>query len=162
MCSKFYRGTCLRVWNVSVDSPHHGPVMRKSFLCHGVVAIFSYFFKHYRLVALQWRHNDSNDVSNHRRLDCFLRRLFRRISKKTSKLCVTGLCEGNSPVTGPHKGPVTRKVLAFDDVIMIIFPDSCRRYGTTTNDNDRNFCRWSQSTNNWRKNLLPARPRHND
>ena len=25
---------------------------------------------------------------------------FRRISKKTSKLCGTGLCEGNSPVTG--------------------------------------------------------------
>ena len=31
--------------------------------------------------------------------------------KKTSKLRVTGLCEGNPPVTGgfPHKGPVTRK-----------------------------------------------------
>ena len=26
--------------------------------------------------------------------------LFRRRSKKTRKLCVTGLCEGNSPVTG--------------------------------------------------------------
>ena len=30
--------------------------------------------------------------------DCLLRRLFR--SKQISKLCVTGLCEGNSPVTG--------------------------------------------------------------
>ena len=31
--------------------------------------------------------------------------------KKTSKLCVTGLCDGNSPepVNSPHKGPVTRK-----------------------------------------------------
>ena len=29
-----------------------------------------------------------------------LNRLFRRRSKKTSKLCVTGLCAGNSPVTG--------------------------------------------------------------
>ena len=29
-----------------------------------------------------------------------LNRLFRRKSKKTSKLRVTGLCEGNSPVTG--------------------------------------------------------------
>ena len=27
-------------------------------------------------------------------------RLFRRISKKASKLCVTGLCAGNSPMTG--------------------------------------------------------------
>ena len=31
---------------------------------------------------------------------CLLNRLFRRKSKKTSKLCVTGLCGGNSPVTG--------------------------------------------------------------
>ena len=40
--------------------------------------------------------------------------------KKTSKLRVTGLCEGNSPATGdsPHKGPVTRKMFPFDDVIM--------------------------------------------
>ena len=32
--------------------------------------------------------------------DCLLNRLFRRRSKKTSKLRVAGLCEGNSPVTG--------------------------------------------------------------
>ena len=31
-------------------------------------------------------------------------------SKKTSNLRVTGLCEGNSPVNSPHKGPVTRKL----------------------------------------------------
>ena len=29
-----------------------------------------------------------------------LNRLFKRSSKKASKLCVTGLCAGNSPVTG--------------------------------------------------------------
>ena len=33
-------------------------------------------------------------------IDCLLNRLFRRRSKKTSKLCVTGLCAGNSPGTG--------------------------------------------------------------
>ena len=43
----------------------------------------------------------------------------RRISKKTSKLRVTGICEGNSPVNSAHKGPVTRKMFPFDDVIMI-------------------------------------------
>ena len=39
---------------------------------------------------------------------------------KTSKLRVTGLCVGNSPVAGefPHKWPVTRKMFPFDDVIM--------------------------------------------
>ena len=39
-------------------------------------------------------------VSNHQPHNCLLNRLFRRISKKTSKLRVTGLCAGNSPVTG--------------------------------------------------------------
>ena len=52
------------------------------------------------IVALQWRHNEHDCVSNHRHLDCSLDRLFRRRSKKTSKFCATGLCEGNSPVTG--------------------------------------------------------------
>ena len=49
-----------------------------------------------------------------------INRLFRRRSKKTSKLRVTGLCIGNSPglVNSPHKGPVTRKMFPFDDVIM--------------------------------------------
>ena len=50
--------------------------------------------------TLQWRHNYRDGISNHLRLDCLLNRLFRRISKKTSKLRVTGLGEGNSPVTG--------------------------------------------------------------
>ena len=36
---------------------------------------------------------------NHRCLDCFLNCLFRRRSKKTSKLRVTGHREGNPPVT---------------------------------------------------------------
>ena len=63
---------------------------------------------------LQWRHNERFGVSNHRRHDCFLSRLFRRRSKKTSKLRVTGLCEGISP----HIRPVTWKMFPFDDVIM--------------------------------------------
>ena len=50
--------------------------------------------------SLQWSHNEHDGVSNHQRLCRFLKRLFRRRSKKTSKLRVAGLCEGNSPVTG--------------------------------------------------------------
>ena len=49
---------------------------------------------------LQWRHHERDGVSNHQPHDCLLNRLFRRRSTKTSKLRVTGLCEGNSPVTG--------------------------------------------------------------
>ena len=48
--------------------------------------------------SLHWLHNEHDGVSNHRRLDCLLNRLFRRRSKKTSKLRVTGLCDGNSSV----------------------------------------------------------------
>ena len=50
--------------------------------------------------ALQWRHNGHDSVSNHQPYDSLLNRLFRRRSKKTSKLRVTGLCAGNSPGTG--------------------------------------------------------------
>ena len=67
-------------------------------------------------ITLRWRHNDRDGVWNHQPHDCLLNRLFRRKSKKTSKLRVTGLCAWNSPVT--HKGPVTRKMFPFDDVIM--------------------------------------------
>ena len=38
-------------------------------------------------------------ASQNRRHDCLLSRLFRRRSKKASKLRVTGLCEGKSPGT---------------------------------------------------------------
>ena len=49
---------------------------------------------------LQWRHNGHDSVSNHQPNDCLLNLLFRRRSKKTSKLRVTGLCAGKSPGTG--------------------------------------------------------------
>ena len=54
--------------------------------------------------TLQWRHNDHDGVSIHRWHDCWLNRMFRRRSKKTYKLRVTGLCEGNSLVTNEFPG----------------------------------------------------------
>ena len=64
---------------------------------------------HYRVVSLQLsqqfddihkrlqlRHNERDDVSNYQPQNCLLNRLFRRRSKKTSKLRITGLCVGNS------------------------------------------------------------------
>ena len=53
-----------------------------------------------RTLSLHWHHNERDGVSNHQPHDCLLNRLFRRRSKKTSKLRVTGLCAGNLPVTG--------------------------------------------------------------
>ena len=86
----------------------------QGFINAGSVVCLSVFF------ALHWCHNDHDGVSNHQPHGCLLNRLFKRRSKKTSKLRVTGLCVGNSPgpVNSPHKGPVTRKMFPFDDVIM--------------------------------------------
>ena len=50
--------------------------------------------------APQWHHNGRDGVSNHRPPHCLFNRLFRRRSKKTSKLRVTGPCARNLPVTG--------------------------------------------------------------
>ena len=50
--------------------------------------------------SLQWCHNERDGVSYHQLHDYLLDRLFRCRSRKTLKLCVTGLCVGNSPVTG--------------------------------------------------------------
>ena len=71
---------------------------------------------HYYLImtfrkSLQWCHNECNGLSNYRHLDCLLNRLFRCRSEKTSKLRITGLCEGNPPVTGrfPSQRVSTKK-----------------------------------------------------
>ena len=57
--------------------------------------------------TLQWRHNGCDSVSNHQLHDCLFNRLIRCRSKKTSKLRVTGLCEGNSPGTGEFPTQMT-------------------------------------------------------
>ena len=69
--------------------------------------------------SLQRCHNERDSFSNHQRLNGLLNRLFRRRSKETSKLRVTGLCGGIH--RSPHKGPVTRKMFPLDDVIMYFF-----------------------------------------
>ena len=60
------------------------------------IVTLQYHFWH----SLLWRHNGRDSISNHQPHDCLLSRSFRRRSKKTSKLRVTGLWAGNSPATG--------------------------------------------------------------
>ena len=62
-----------------------------------------------QLLALQRRYNGRNGIPNHQPHDCLLNRLFRHISKKTSKLCVTGLCAGNYPWIPRTNGPLRGK-----------------------------------------------------
>ena len=56
--------------------------------------------KGYGEISLRWRQNGCDGFANHQPHDCLLNCLFRRRSKKASKLRVSGLCAGNSPVTG--------------------------------------------------------------
>ena len=72
------------------------------------------------ILTLQWSHNGRDGLSNHQTRECSHNRLFKRRSKKTSKLCLTGLCSGNSPVTGefPAQKPSNAENVPFGDVIM--------------------------------------------
>ena len=72
--------------------------------------------------SLPWRHNGRDSVSNHQPHDYLLNRLFRRRSKKTSKLGITGLCAGNSPGTGEFSAQMASyaEMFPFDDVIMCL------------------------------------------
>ena len=65
------------------------------------------FLLYFTTTSLHLRHNERDGVSNHQPQDCLLNCLFRRRSKKTSKLRVTDLCAGNSPVTGEFRAQMT-------------------------------------------------------
>ena len=71
---------------------------------------------------LQWRHNERDGVSNHQPHDCLLNRLFKAQIKENINAPrywpLWGYVIHRWPVESPHKGPVTRKMFPFDDVIM--------------------------------------------
>ena len=72
----------------------------------------SYLLWEYRIeLAVQWRHNGHDSVSNHQPHDRLLNRLFRRRSKKMSNSASLAFVRGihRRPVNSPHKWPVTRK-----------------------------------------------------
>ena len=78
--------------------------------------------------ALQWRHNEGDGISHHRRLQCLLNCWFRRTSKNTSKLRVSGLCAGNSSVTSEFPAQKTSN----SEYISIWW----RHHGTVENENE--------------------------
>ena len=98
--------------NIFVSHSFDSPILRQSNDCS--------------LSPLQWRHNELARVSNHQPHDCLLNRLFKRRSKNIKKIkehqssaslaFVWGIHWW--PVNSTHKGPVTRKMSPFDDVIM--------------------------------------------
>ena len=66
--------------------------------------------KRQAITPSRWRHYGCDTVSNHQPHDCLLNRIFRRRSKKTPMLRVTGLCVGNSPGTGEYPTQMVRNV----------------------------------------------------
>ena len=67
--------------------------------------------------ASQWRHNERSGVLNHQRLDCLLNRFFQAQIKENIKALHFWSLWGE--FTGDrHKGPATRELPPFDDVIM--------------------------------------------
>ena len=113
--SKIHGANMGPIWVLSApDGPHVGPMnpaIRNTKPVRTFYEILWWNCKQYRramnpvqgshfAVSPQWRQNERDGDSNHWHLDCMLNRLFRRRSKETSKLRVTGLCEGNPPVTG--------------------------------------------------------------
>ena len=122
--AKWHHNWCNRIQNTKTNSltgMHLQMSYTKCLQFRSWPNVFKEFGKECELHwLLHWRHNDHEGVSNHQPHGCLLNRIFRRRSKKTSKLRVTGLCVGNSPgpVNSPYKGPVTRKMFPFDDVIM--------------------------------------------
>ena len=75
--------------------------MRIMGLCKNVEIWFiAHVLFRLQISTLKWHHNEHDGISSHQRLHCLPSCFFRHRSKKTSKLCLTGLCAGNSPVTG--------------------------------------------------------------
>ena len=74
--------------------------------------------------SLEWCHNVQDCVSNQQPHDCLLDRLFWCISTKISKLRLTGLCVGNSPVNGefPAQRAINADMFPFDDIIIFLCP----------------------------------------
>ena len=121
-----------------VNSPHKWPVTRKNasiWWRHHVpfrsdsegisqrVALVTCQFLSYitmcNKMPLLWRHNEHDGVSNHQPYDCLLNRLFRQRKHQSSAPLAFVWAIHRWPVNSPHKGPITRKMFPFDDVIMI-------------------------------------------
>ena len=94
---------CLIVCNIDIV------LQKASLLRTQIVAAHTHAVKNYtdiiyqwlltQAFCLQWRHYEHEGVSNHRRLDCFLNRVFKRRSNTISKLRVSGLSGRRIPLT---------------------------------------------------------------
>ena len=95
-----------------------------AFHCNDVTCVFSENWTvvckclpdpmEYHRDTLQWCPNESDGVSNHRRSGGDQRK-----HQSSASLAFVSVIH-RWPANSPHKGPVTRKIFPFDDVIMTI------------------------------------------
>ena len=75
-------------------------------------------------IALWWRHDGRDGVTNHQHHHCLLNRLFKaQIKEFKHQISASLVFVGGIhwwPVNSPHKGPVTRKMFPLDDVIILL------------------------------------------
>ena len=78
-------------------------------------ATITFLFTIYLQSSLQWRHNECDCVSNHRRRYCLPNRLFRRRAQKYQNAASLAFVRGIHQwlVNYPHKEPVNGKCLHF-------------------------------------------------
>ena len=87
--------------------------------------------------TLQRRYNGCDGISNLQPHNCLLNRLFRPRSKKTSKLGITGLCGGNSPVTGEFPAQRANNT---ENVSIWWCHHDWARHSVTANTTNATFC----------------------
>ena len=84
-------------------------------------------------ISLQWRHSGLNSVSKHQPHHYLPSRLLGRRTKKTSKLRVTGLCAGNSPVPGEFPA----QMASYAENVSIWWRDHVLRFSWKSTSNVR-------------------------
>ena len=109
VCSSFSQSLCNTFFTIFQSSCHH-EIFRS--YCH--------WEKWCRSQTLRCCHNEHNGISNNQSHDCLLNRYSgadqRKHQSSTSLAFVRGIYLW--PVNSLHKGPVTRKMMPFDEVIM--------------------------------------------
>ena len=96
---------CMCVSHYSVNSYVNVCTFTQNHVYIYIICIYAYAYSLWKEIikisysTLLWRHNGHDGISNHQPHDCLLNRLFRRGSKKTSKLRVTGFWDRWIPRT---------------------------------------------------------------
>ena len=113
-----------RCFGLSVSKTTHisCSIIKSCFLSYNLAPFFPCLFS----LLPQWRHYERGGVSYHRRLDCLPNVCSGADQRKHQSAASLAFVRGihRWPVDSPQKGPVTRKMFPFDDVI--IFPISSR------------------------------------